>query len=70
MSIRTDRLSRERRADTVRVIVNGIQTTIVAVAFAALTSWVLVNWIAGCGELIHTADGTMLGECIMVPWAQ
>lgn len=70
MTIRATRLARERRANTVRIIVNGIQTTLIAIAFATLTSWVLVNWIAGCGEVFDTPDGTVIGECIMVPWAQ
>jgi hypothetical protein len=63
-------LPSRRRAELAHIIVNGIATTIMVVTVSALISWVLVNWISGCGELIHTADGLIIGECIMVPWAQ
>lgn len=35
-----------------------------AAAFALVFVWVVVNWIMGCGEIIHTAGGSMQGECI------
>ena len=63
-------LPSRRRAELAHIIVNGIATTIMVVTVSALISWVLVNWISGCGELIHTADGPIIGECIMVPWSQ
>jgi len=35
-----------------------------AAAFALVFVWVLVNWVTGCGEIIHTAGGSIQGECI------
>ena len=35
-----------------------------AAAFALVFVWVLVNWVTGCGEIIHTAGGSIQGDCV------
>lgn len=41
-----------------------IMCTVVGLLFA----WLLVNWVSGCGEIIYTATGSYMGECIYMPW--
>jgi hypothetical protein len=37
----------------------------VTVTFALLFTYVIINWIMGCGESFPTADGSrVMGECI------
>jgi tetrahydromethanopterin S-methyltransferase subunit G len=42
---------------------------VVAMFMAMLFTWVAINWVVGCGEIIRTTDGLVLyGECVLMPW--
>lgn len=62
------RRRRLQRADIIARIVHHIVNAIAVVLMGALLAWVLVNWVTGCGEVFHTVDGTIMGECVLVPW--
>lgn len=48
-------------------IVRAILSMAFATAFALFTTWLTVNWISGCGETFHYADGSIhQGECVSV----
>ena len=60
---------RQRRRARLRAkIAEAIAGVVVATLTGALIAWVLVNWITGCGEIIHTYDGAVMGECVFMPW--
>jgi hypothetical protein len=40
----------------------------IASVMGLMFAWVLVNWATGCGEVFHTATGTVMGECVFMPW--
>jgi len=48
----------------------SITASILMSLLVALTlSWVMVNFISGCGDNYHTSDGKLIaGECIAMPW--
>lgn len=42
---------------------------VVAMFMSMLVTWVVINWLIGCGEIIRTVDGLVLyGECVLMPW--
>lgn len=46
--------------------------TLVAFAFAgAVTIVAFIEWMSGCGQLYHLADGsTRVGECVVLTWLE
>lgn len=56
---------RRRHRRRVAEAIGGILATALT---GALIAWVLVNWVTGCGEVFHTVDGTIMGECVLMPW--
>jgi hypothetical protein len=47
----------------------AIATILAIIAFSALLSLVLINWMMGCGEVEYHADGTFVtGECLVIPY--
>jgi hypothetical protein len=60
---------RQRRRARLRAkIVEAIAGGVVAALTGAMLAWLLVNWVMGCGEIIYTIDGPILGECVFAPW--
>lgn len=50
-----------------RLVLRAIGTSIIGIFFAFLTAWLIINWISGCGETFHYADGSIhQGECLSV----
>lgn len=69
------RAAQRHRIISVSLVVETVATTLIhalAIMFmSALFAWVIVNWMAGCGETFQTSQGVYeRGECVMVPWAQ
>jgi hypothetical protein len=55
------------RHDMWRHITNTLAATIVILALSALTSWVLINWLAGCGEINPRTGYANTEVCILHP---
>jgi hypothetical protein len=65
ISPRRRRINRQARNDLVRHIVNVVGGTVALFIIAMFFSFILINWISGCGERFPTADGGYIqGECI------
>lgn len=60
----TREISRRRREKIIDAIMGVLGSAFIGLFFA----WVLANWITGCGEVFYTADGTVMGECVFMPW--
>lgn len=46
---------------------NRIIDTIAIIWLVGLYALILVEWFAGCGELVHYADGTTrIAECVFL----
>jgi hypothetical protein len=39
----------------------------IILATAATISWIIINWLAGCGEIDHTTRTANLEACILHP---
>jgi hypothetical protein len=50
-----------------RLVLRAIGASTIAIGFAFFTTWLVVNWISGCGETFYYADGSIhQGECVSV----
>ena len=69
---RAARRRRRIRGETVlETIALAAMRAATVMLMSSLTAWVLINWMAGCGETFQTSTGVYeRGECVMVPWAQ
>lgn len=63
------RARRRRREHIATRAIEAIQATTITLALGAMLAWVLLNWIAGCGEVFTDINGNHIaGECLLVPW--
>jgi hypothetical protein len=58
------RPSLARRLITAATIATMQATAIILVGVFA--SWLIVNWLTGCGERFATAGGYVQGECVSI----
>lgn len=55
------------RHDLWRHIANVISATFVTLTLSGFTSWVLINWIVGCGEIDTYTRTANTEVCFMHP---
>jgi uncharacterized membrane protein len=42
---------------------------LMSLIIATTFSWIMINFIMGCGDKYYTQDGrTIAGECVAMPW--
>jgi hypothetical protein len=62
---RQSRLNIRARNELIRHITNVIGGLIGTLIIAVFFSFILINWLSGCGEAFPQADGSYIqGECI------
>jgi hypothetical protein len=62
---RQRRINKHARDQLARLIVHYIGIIVGTVIIAGFFSFVLINWMSGCGERFPTADGGYIqGECV------
>ena len=66
MAYTTHRVSIER-INLWRHITNLVAALLVTLTMSALTSWVLINWIVGCGEINPRTGYVNTEVCFMHP---
>jgi hypothetical protein len=61
------RRAREERAHQRKKLRDAVGGAVMAIFFALLFTYALINWLSGCGEAFHQADGSIvMGECISI----
>ena len=63
------RRQQQRRHHALARVVEFIAGSLAMVLIAAMFTWVLINWVTGCGETWVTYAGDRIhGECVLMPW--
>lgn len=63
------RRRRLRRNSIISHVFDVTMATFGTAFIALLITWLMINWITGCGEVTRTIDGKIIqGECVLVPW--
>ena len=56
---------RRQREELMRRLWALAGQALLTIAMSILLSWLLINWMMGCGEVFHAANGALIqGECI------
>jgi hypothetical protein len=64
-SRRRSRINRQYRDHLLRRLIDVVGAILFTVIIGTFFSFVLINWISGCGERFPTADGGYVqGECV------
>jgi hypothetical protein len=50
-----------------RHITNTLAAATITLSMSALASWVLINWIVGCGEINHRTGEANIEVCVLHP---
>lgn len=62
---RQRRINRQVRDSILRRLIDWVGQITFALIFATFFSFIIINWLSGCGERFPTADGGYIqGECI------
>jgi len=50
-------------------LIEYITTALGMLAFAFFFTWLVINWITGCGEVFYTGPNSYVhGECVLHPF--
>ena len=65
VSLRQRRINRQVRDSILRRLIDWVGQITFAIVIGGFFSFIIINWLSGCGERFPTADGGYVqGECI------
>jgi hypothetical protein len=65
VSLHQRRINRQVRNSILRRLIDWVGQITFAIVIGVFFSFIIINWLSGCGERFPTADGGYIqGECI------